>query len=100
MSTFTESGERTFNTVDEAYRFARDLKGKVRYSLMVTAFLPTTEDKGFEGMTFIRVTRRQFLEAMKNTCSKTLEERGAKVRLHLTAPDEDSVCPLYHVSMY
>jgi hypothetical protein len=59
---------------------------KVGYAVFIRPFLPTQDNRGFEGCTMIYVTRKDFIKAV-NGLLNVLEERGAK--LELTAPTED-----------
>lgn len=58
----------------------------VGYGAFVRPFLPTSEDRGFEGCGIIKTTKNGFLELLDSLLDQ-LDKRGAKVEL--TVPTED-----------
>jgi len=98
MAHIREQGILEFSTIDAAKAFARNVHGKVHYSVKVDAFLPTGDDRGFPGMTFLTVSRRQFLDAIEGMGRTLVDERGGKIRLHVepAASDYHSA----HVAFY
>ena len=66
---------------DEALKYIKNLRGKVRYQVFVSCFLPTEGNKGFEGSTCISVSRKDMIKIIGKACSETLSKRGAKVKL-------------------
>lgn len=87
MATIKENGTREFTTIEEAVKFVTNLHGRVRFSVKVDAFLPTEDDKGFPGMTFLSVSRTQMCDAIRGMGRVLVDERGGRIRLHLTAAD-------------
>lgn len=72
-------------TREEADKFIRNFKGPVRFSVMPTAFLPIpdSDNKGFDGIAFLSVSRAEFRKVVFNMLSETLQKRGARIRLSL-----------------
>lgn len=73
--------------LEEALSFIKNADGKVRFQLMVHAFLPTKETLGFPGQTCITVSRSAMIEAVENMGRTLCTHRGAKVRLHCTGAE-------------
>lgn len=86
---------KTFATVEAAARYVKNIKGKVRFQLMVHVFLPTTEGRGFPGQTCITVSRTQFIEAVRGMGTTLVDERGGKIVLRI-----DKSYGLIYVAMY
>lgn len=82
----TKDEELIFEDAKKAAAFVRDLKGRVRFQVMASVFLPTAEDRGFENVACISISRKQMMEVICSTLSPTLQSRGAKIKLRLTAP--------------
>lgn len=66
---------------DEALSYIKNLKVKVRYQVFVHPFLPTEGDRGFEGCACLNISRKEMIRVVGSACSKTLADRGAKVKL-------------------
>lgn len=90
MARITKTEEKTFTTIDEAARFVRNIDGRVGFMVKVEAFLPTTDNKGFPGMTFLTVSRRQFIEVIRGMGTTLVDERGGKIVLRIDARDDYS----------
>lgn len=99
MARITKTEKKTFTTIDEAARFVRNIDGRVSFAVKVEAFLPTTDDKGFPGMTFLTVSRRQFIEVIHGMGKTLVDERGGKIVLRIDA-GEDYSFSRAHVSLY
>lgn len=76
-------------TLQEAKKLIVGVKGKKRFSLIATSFMPTNEDRGFEGTAGITVTHKQFLTAIEHMLSESYANRGAKLRIHISPPRFD-----------
>ncbi|HEY7822708.1 MAG TPA: hypothetical protein VIG24_07750 [Acidimicrobiia bacterium] len=98
MATIKENGIREFTTIEEAVKFVTNLHGRVRFSVKVDAFLPTEGEKGFPGMTFLSVSRSQMCDAIRGMGRVLVDERGGRIRLHLTAAKHEG--SLAFVSFY
>lgn len=72
-------------TLDEALGTIKNADGRVRFQLMVHAFLPTDEGRGFDGQACITVSRKDMLKAVADMGKVLCTDRGAKIRLHCTA---------------
>ena len=72
----------------EALSLIKNADGKVRFSIKVSAFLPTGDDKGFEGMSFLTISRADALKCVADMM-RTFEDRGAKLRVHTRAEELD-----------
>ena len=59
----------------------RGLKN-IRYCVWVRPFMPTTEDRGFQGTALVNVTRKEFIKAATNLLIN-LEARGARIELSI-----------------
>lgn len=89
MARITTDDNIEFTTIDAAVRFVKNLDGRVRFSVKVEAFLPTEEGRGFPGMTFLSVSRAQFIQALKGMGKILVDERGGKIVLRRTAPTSE-----------
>jgi len=99
MARITKTEKRTFTTIDEAARFVRNIDGRVSFAVKVEAFLPTENDRGFPGMTFLSVSRRQFIEVIHGMGKTLVDKRGGKIVLRIDANEEYSTSRA-HVSLY
>lgn len=86
----TKDEELIFEDAEKAAAFVRDLKGRVRFQVMARVFLPTTEGRGFESVACITISRKKMMEVIRSALSPTLQSRGAKIKLRLTAPSGGS----------
>lgn len=99
MALITEKKELVL-TKAEADAFIRNASGKVAFNVRVSAVLPVGDDgQAFEGSTFISISRAQARKIVKDML-RNLEERGARVRLHLTPPDARWMDGYAHISIY
>lgn len=85
-------------SLEDAVLYLRRVYGRVRFQLKVSAFLPTQNDRGFEGVHFISVSRNQMIETVEQMGRVLCTDRGAKIRLHLTPPTREG--GLSFVSLY
>lgn len=93
--------EKLFTTIADATRYVRNMKGRVRFQLMVHAFLPTEEGRGFNGTTCISVSRSQFVQALEGMGTTLVDQRGGKIKLRITKSSFDSTDnSLIFVSLY
>lgn len=73
-------------TSAEADKFIRNQPDRVHFSLRVGTILPTVNEdgsetgRGFEGLTFVSINRKQ-ARAVVADILKNLEERGARIRI-------------------
>lgn len=86
MAKITENKKITVSAA-EADAIIRNADGRVCFGFSVTAFLPTGDGKGFEGMTTVKVSKAEARRLVRNLLSPTLEGRGAKITLDMHAPD-------------
>lgn len=86
MARITKDATLTLSAA-EADALIRNADGRVCYGFSVSAFLPTGDNKGFEGSATIKVGKAEARKLVRNLLSPTLEERGAKIKLRLHAPD-------------
>lgn len=96
---FTEKAELLLDR-EEALHFVKHAKGAVQWGFQLTAFLPTSEDRGFEGISFIHVSRKEALNKVAGLLSQTLSERGARMRFHITPPGDLSNKSPAYISIY
>lgn len=73
-------------TLAEARKIVAGIRGKKTFSLMARGFMPTTEDRGFEGSASIIVTKAQFLKALESMLAEPFEAKGARLRLFVDQP--------------
>lgn len=93
MAKITFKEVHTFK-LEEALRFLRNADGRVRFQFRVSAFMPIETDgpegpdvgKGFEGVTYITVSKKQALLLAAGLLSPTLEKRGARLRIETDPP--------------
>lgn len=74
-------------TLTEARKMIAAIKGKKTFALIVRSFMPTTEDRGFEGSACLIVTQAAFLKALESMLAKPFEEKGARLRLQIFPPE-------------
>lgn len=74
-------------TLTEARKMIAAIKGKKTFALIVRSFMPTTEDRGFEGSACLIVTQAAFLKALESMLAKPFEEKGARLRLQISPPE-------------
>lgn len=72
----------------EAVALIKNADGKVRFQFRVSALLPIQgeDDKCFEGVTFLSVSKAQAVELVLGLLSETLEKRGARISLRTDPP--------------
>lgn len=87
MAAITEDKELEL-TAAEAVKFVKNATGKVRFQVRIEAYLPCGEGQHFPGMTYLSISRADMLKIIPDICSPTLEARGAKVTLRLSAPGQ------------
>jgi DUF438 domain-containing protein len=75
-------------TTEEAIKEVNKKRGlkHIGYRVYVRPFLPTDEQKGFPGMTTVKVKKADFIKAIKD-CLEHFEGRGARIELRV--PDCD-----------
>lgn len=98
MARITTDDNIEFTTIDAAVRYIKNLDGRVSFTVKVEAFLPTEEGRGFPGMTFLRVSRTQFIQAVRGMGKVLVDDRGGKIVLRRTAPNREG--GLAFVSFY
>jgi hypothetical protein len=88
--------EKLVLTRAEAYSLIKNADGRVRFQLKVSAFLPIPEEldensanMGFEGCTFISVSREVALKVSQELLSETLERRGGRLRIETDPADSE-----------
>lgn len=87
-------------TAAEADAIIRNADGRVRFQVKVSAFLPTSDERGFEGLTFITISKSEARRVVRSMLQH-LEERGARVRLHMSPPDPEFAAKgLSYISIY
>lgn len=72
-----------------AVKLVKSLKGRVRFQVNISAFLPTEGNMGFNGWSSILISRTKFLEVLEGY-QFLCENRGAKISLKLYAPSYGS----------
>lgn len=85
---------------DEAMHLIKRVRGNVSFMLKCSAFMPTGEDRGFEGIHFIFVDRKTMLKAVDSMLSEVFEQRGARLRVYLTAADPDRLSDRAYISIH
>lgn len=73
-------------TFPEAVALIRSIKGRKRFSIMARSFMPTTEDRGFEGSACVSVSANAFTKVLRDMLSEPLAAKGARLRLHVSPP--------------
>lgn len=73
-------------TLTEARKLIAGIKGKKSFGLMARSFMPTTEDRGFEGSACVKVTQAAFLKALESMLADPFERKGARLRLWVSPP--------------
>lgn len=86
--------------IDNALKFVRNAEGRVRCQVKVSAFLPTDEEMGFEGMTFISVSRETMLKVIEDVGENLCRKRGAKIKLRCNADEDPTSRSLVFISLY
>lgn len=78
-------------TLAEARKLIAGIKGKKTFSLMARSFMPTTQDRGFEGSACVIVTQAAFLKALESMLAKPFADKGARLRLQISPPESEFV---------
>ena len=86
--------------IDEALKFVRNAEGRVRCQVRVSAFLPTDDKMGFEGSTFIHVSRETMLKIIEDVGVNLCRKRGAKIKLRCDAEENPLYRGLCFISLY
>lgn len=78
-------------TSAEAVALVKNVDGRVRFQVKVSAFLytETREDgsaRGYEGLTFINISRAEMMRVIPNLLSRPFEEKGARLHVRLDPP--------------
>ena len=100
MPRIKEDAKLEFNTVESAQDYITSLRGKVRFQVNVTAFLPTTDGRGFEGSTFVSISKADFLRVLGDMGRTLVNERNAKLVLRVSAPVNGRKDGLSFVALY
>ena len=82
-----KSTEEAQSFIRKTVKTCREKNIKVYYCLFIKAWLPTEENKGFEGFGSVSVSKDDFIRVIKQVCGKTLFERGAKLQLTVNLPE-------------
>jgi hypothetical protein len=85
MAHIRNDDKLTFDKTENAIRYVKNLDGRVRFQVNVTAFLPTENERGFEGSTFITISRATFQKVIADMGRTLVDDRGAKIVLRVTA---------------
>jgi len=88
MSRITKEDKLAFDSVADAQRFVRNLEGRPRFQVRINCFLPTEDDRGFEGSTCISISRAEFIKVIGDVGRTFVDKRGAKIRLVVTPTSE------------
>lgn len=90
MAKITQDQELVL-TREEAYKLIKNADGRVRFQVKVQAWLPIKDEpnKGFDGITFISVSREQALQISQEVLGEILQARGGRLRVSLTAPKRE-----------
>jgi hypothetical protein len=70
----------------EARKLIAGIKGKKTFAVMARAFMPTTEDRGFEGSACVTVPRAVFLDALSSMLAAPYAAKGARLRIWVSPP--------------
>lgn len=103
MAQITKTETLTFDTIEAADSFIRNANsngGRVRFQVMAAPFLPTEEGRGFEGCACISVSRAQLRKAVADAGRTLVTQRGAKIRLHVSAADPDMLSSSASIAFY
>jgi len=73
-------------TLTEARKVIAKIKGRKTFALMARAFMPTSEDRGYDGSACIVVSKAAFLKALSDMLRPAYAEKGAKLRLYVSEP--------------
>lgn len=87
-----------FTSVAAATAYVKSLRGKVRFQVMVEAFLPTEGDRGFPGSTFITIPKAQFIQVLDSMGFTFVDARGGRFVLRVTGSERKD--GLSFVSLY
>lgn len=68
-------------TRTEAHNLIKNADGRVRFQFRVTSFMPTEGDKGFEGLTYISLSKKEAMSTVLHLLSETLQARGARLQV-------------------
>ncbi len=79
--------EELLLTAAEADALIRNADGRVCFGFSVSAFLHTTENRGYDGSAPITVSKAQARKLVKDLLHPAFEAKGARIKLHLKAPD-------------
>jgi hypothetical protein len=66
-------------------KHSRGLK-RVHFCIFARPFLPTSEGRGFEGCTLVKVSKKEFFRVATEAILH-FEERGAKLRINVPETD-------------
>lgn len=97
MSSITQEGALEFTTVADAQRFVRNLEGRPRFQVHVNCFLPTSDDRGFEGSTCISISRQEFIKVLGDVGRTLVDKRGARIVLNVTPADRPDGLSFVHL---
>lgn len=87
-------------TRQEAHSIIKNADGKIRFMVKLSAFLPTDGNRGFEGITFITVSKKEAAKIVLDLLSETLEGRGGRLRLHMKPAEPDKFYTTASISIY
>lgn len=91
MARITVSEERLL-TIEEAWKFCRNVDGKVRFYISFDFARPVVNDGDADGTSYfpehasINVSRQAAIDFIKDR-SKALEARGGRIRIGTRAPE-------------
>ena len=72
---------KTTMTKAQALKTIRNAPKGSSFMVSLSAFLPTTEDRGFEGSACMMVSRKAMLKAIDELLRDGLVDRGAKIEM-------------------
>lgn len=79
---------RQFTTVDAACKFVRNCGKGTKFMVFVRAFLPTDENRGFDGSAALVVSRADMLKVIQDVGRTLVDKRGGRIVLRVNYPDE------------
>ena len=86
MNDYTDDTTSHIVTLPEAVALIQSIKGKKHFSIMAGAFMPTTEDRGFEGFACVSVSASAFQKVLRDMLAEPFAAKGARLQLYVSPP--------------